>query len=224
MSSKKTHKSANQSSNVSFDEVLGRVKALKGLRFDYQVAELFGLTKSALAERKSRDSLPIDKLEIFCERNAVSLSWLLTGSGEKFKDTIPAHGNADYALVEVFALAGADKHRQLSVRGSAQTIAVPKTFVTDRMESVTHRGASMEPCLYDGATLGVDRADCRLISGGLYAVWLEGVGAVIKRIFIEPDRIIIKSENELHPATCVNIKDIDDNLILGRVKWVVQRL
>lgn len=209
---------------MNFDEVLSRVKAHKGLKYDYQVAELLGLTKSALAERKSRDSLPTDKLEVFCERNAVNLEWLLTGAGAKSHINAQPHGNADYALVEVFALAGADKQRQLRAGGAIQTMAVPKAFITGGIESVTHRGTSMEPCLYDGAVLGVDPRDQQLVSGRLYAVWLDCEGAVIKRVFIEPDRIILKSDNERYPQACVNIRDIGDNLILGRVKWVLQRL
>lgn len=66
---------------MDFEGVISRIKTIKGLRHDHEVAELLGLTKTAFAERKRRDSIPRDKLALFCERESINMNWLLTGEG-----------------------------------------------------------------------------------------------------------------------------------------------
>lgn len=65
----------------SFDDIVNRIKLIKNLHHDYEVAGLLRLSKSAFAERKRRDSIPIDKLEIFCANESIDMNWLNTGKG-----------------------------------------------------------------------------------------------------------------------------------------------
>lgn len=68
-------------SNVDFDAVLGRIKLYENISDDSEVALALRLSKFALAQRKTRDSLPIDKLREFCDRESININWLLTGLG-----------------------------------------------------------------------------------------------------------------------------------------------
>ena len=53
-------------------------------------------------------------------------------------------------------------------------------------------------------------------------VYLEG--AVIKKVYLNLDSVILKSENKDFPDIIIPIKDIDkDNFIIGKVKWVLQK-
>lgn len=74
--------------DFSITEIIQRIKYYKNLEHDYQVAELLGLTKTALAERKRRNSLPDLHLASFCEKESVNFYWLLTGHEPRNEHTI----------------------------------------------------------------------------------------------------------------------------------------
>ena len=86
----------------------------------------------------------------------------------------------------------------------------------------------MAPTILDGAIVGVDRNDRQLVSGEIYAVWVPYEGAVIKRLFMELDKVIIRSDNHVFPEFSIPYQELEesrrDNFILGRVKWIVQKL
>lgn len=209
---------------MNFDEVLNRIKSQKGLRYDYQVAELLGLTKSALAERKSRGSLPLDKISIFCERNRLNIKWVLTGEGEKSQLNAQAAPGADCALVDVFSLAAPDGAKRLTGTRVTEGMAVPHGFATEGVAAVVLKGDSMEPSLYDGAILGVDGADHTLVNGMLYAVWLTHEGAAVRRVYVETEQLILRTDNNRYAPVVKHTAVANDGLILGRVRWVMQKL
>ncbi|GER92657.1 hypothetical protein A45J_0375 [hot springs metagenome] len=65
-------------------KIADRIKKLKGVLSDNDVAELLGMSRTAFAERKRRDSIPYEELVRFAEQESISLDWLLTGKGEPF--------------------------------------------------------------------------------------------------------------------------------------------
>ncbi|MBI5886847.1 MAG: helix-turn-helix transcriptional regulator [Deltaproteobacteria bacterium] len=209
---------------MNFDDVLKRIKSQKNLRYDYQVAELLGLTKSALAERKSRGSLPLDKISIFCERNRLNIKWVLTGEGEQSQLNASTTPGAGCALVDVFSLAAPDGARRLTGTRVTEAMAVPHGFATEGVAAVVLKGDSMEPSLYDGAILGVDGADRALVNGRLYAVWLVHEGAAVRRAYIETEQLILKADNSRYAPVVKHTAAANDGLILGRVRWVIQKL
>ena len=71
---------------MHFNEIISRIKEIKNLYYDSDVAKLLGYTKNAFAERKRRNSVPQDKLELFCEREHININWLLTGEGPKYRE------------------------------------------------------------------------------------------------------------------------------------------
>ena len=126
--------------------------------------------------------------------------------------------------LDVFALARAGQPRDLVGPEPIKTITPPKEFLKLDIVPVMIQGESMEPNLYDGAVVGVDKNDRQIISGKVYAVWLDYEGAVIKRVFVEPDKIVLKSDNPGFPESRLDIEGIKDGFVLGRVKWVIQKL
>jgi transcriptional regulator with XRE-family HTH domain len=62
-----------------FCVVLQRVKDLKGLRFNTEVAHLLNMTPHALQGRKEDGRLPLPQLAQFAADEGVDLFWLLTG-------------------------------------------------------------------------------------------------------------------------------------------------
>lgn len=72
---------------TSFSSVIDRIKQVKSLRFDREVSDLLGFNRKAFTARKRSNSIPEDKLKIFCNRESINYDWLLTGRGEQFLRT-----------------------------------------------------------------------------------------------------------------------------------------
>lgn len=74
---------SNQKSNlIDLKAVIDRIKRMKSLRFDYEVADLLGFKDKALAARKRTNKIPEDRLRVFCHQESISFDWVLTGKGE----------------------------------------------------------------------------------------------------------------------------------------------
>ncbi len=60
-------------------EIIEILRENKSLKSETQVAKILGMTQQALAHHKLRGSYPYEQLAAFCEREGVSLDWLLLG-------------------------------------------------------------------------------------------------------------------------------------------------
>ena len=67
----------------SFSEIIERIKLLKNFSNDYQVAEVLGIKSKSMATAKMRNSMPYEELTSFCDKEKISLNWLLFGTGPK---------------------------------------------------------------------------------------------------------------------------------------------
>ncbi len=201
-----------------FEKIIERIKSFKGLRYDIDVAELLGMTQSAFAERKRRNSVPYEELIEFCDNEGVPYDWLLEGRG--------SDSNADdFARVNVYAMAGAGDGRDFENMEPIDSIVLPSDYSYPGLIAIKVRGESMEPTIYDGAIVGVDSEDKQIVNGKVYAVWIPYEGAVIKRVFIDHEKIILESDNKRFPRSTIPLGEIRDreNIIIGRVTWVVQK-
>ena len=131
------------------------------------------------------------------------------------------HDGVDIVTVPVYRFAGAGPP-QLVEYDPIQFLSVEKRYAKPSIAVIKVRGDSMMPKITPGAFVGVDKADKDVVSGAMYAVWLPYEGAVIKRLFMGPDEVRLKSENPEHDDIRLPASSIEDHLILGRVRWVLQ--
>lgn len=73
---------------MDFESIITRIKEVKSVRDDQEVAAILGLSKGAFSERKRRNSIPKKELELFCERESINMHWILTGEGLKSKEIV----------------------------------------------------------------------------------------------------------------------------------------
>ena len=74
--------SNKKSISIDFLAVIERIKRMKSLRFDYEVADLLGFNVKAFAARKRSNKIPEDRLKVFCHQESINFDWVLTGKGE----------------------------------------------------------------------------------------------------------------------------------------------
>lgn len=212
-------------------EIIDRIKDRKGLRDDDEVAYVLGMTKGNLSSYKTRGAIPYYYLSKFCRQEGLSIDWLLTGEGPMRRGPVPAEmipeNTSLYNNVrklDVFTLSGAGSPKDLMEYEPIDTIFMPAAFAGPSIVPVKVRGDSMYPLIHDGAIVGVDREDRQIISGEIYAVWLPYEGAVIKRLFMGFDQVELRAENPIHPTLFKTLKELDEHFILGKVRWVIQRM
>jgi transcriptional regulator with XRE-family HTH domain len=74
--------------NLNLNEVLDRIKELEHKESDHSIAELLGISRTALSERKRKNSIPYSELVRYCETRDVSIDWLFTGEGPACRSKI----------------------------------------------------------------------------------------------------------------------------------------
>jgi len=141
-------------------------------------------------------------------------------SGVRLKDRDSREGSVE---VGVYAFAGAGGPMELFEHEPIQTIDIPQHWIKPELQAVLIRGRSMEPSIIDGAVVGVDTQDKKVISGELYAVWLDYEGAVVKRLFIEQNIVRVSSDNPAFKEMQIKNDEINtDTFVLGKVCWLMQ--
>jgi SOS-response transcriptional repressor LexA len=220
----------------NFSAILERLHTISGKENEYEVAEMLGFKKDTFAARKSRGSVPEKEIKLACVSNGWNFDWVMYGKGEMLIiEAKPRGGDAskekaeDYVAsggvdVGVYALAGAGNPTDLVNIDPVEKIVIPQGFYRPSIITIKVRGKSMEPLIRDGAYVGVDREDKWIVSGEIYAVWLPHEGAVIKRLYLDMEKITLKSDNPQFPVINISLQGLDDNFIQGRVKWVIQML
>lgn len=108
---------------------------------------------------------------------------------------------------------------------SIGAICVSNTIYKPAMVVLRVRGNSMRPTISDGALVGMDKRDKQIVGGDMYVVRRPHEGAIIRRVYVNEDAIVLIPENREHLV--LTVKDVDPlkvDFILGKVKWVIQKL
>ena len=184
----------------------------------------------------------LEKLNNISVASGYTVAWLASGEGpmmpgkavqgrfEVGGDTedkaLPGFEPVEGVTLQVYFAGGAGDPFELIPSEPIEEIVIPKAFYTPSIVPVKVQGRSMSPTMRDGAIVGVDRADRRIVNGELYAVWLPYQGAVIKRLYLDAKKILLQSDNEefrSHDIE-VDLEEADEHFVQGRVKWVMQML
>lgn len=67
-------------------KIIDRIKEIEDLGSDTEVAEALDVSRTALYNHKTRNSIPYETLSTYCDQSKVSLDWLLTGKGPKLRE------------------------------------------------------------------------------------------------------------------------------------------
>jgi phage repressor protein C with HTH and peptisase S24 domain len=198
-------------------------------------AEKLGFSRVATISdyEKDKRSPDITTLRKMAVLGAVTLEWLLTGEGPvsiyetsatvSAKEDKKAVYSEEFVRVDIFDATVAGGPEKFPAGEPVDVVYVPKSDYREDTVALRLEGDGMSPNILDKATVGVDRSDKRLVSGRLYAVWLDYEGVTIKRVFVYPDRVVLKPDNPTFPETAIPTGEKTENFIIGRVKWVFQK-
>jgi len=181
-------------------------------------------------DKRSPDIAALRKI---ASLGGVTLEWMLTGSGKMSVYDAEAQlgvseGGAhvyvgSFLEVKLYDISSAGGPKDFPGGEPVGSAFIPKADYERGRVAIRLKGESMSPNLLDGATVGIDVGDRRLVSGGLYAIWLNFEGVTIKRVFVYPDRVVLKPDNPTFPETAIYNANLSEEFIIGKVVWSYQR-
>lgn len=230
-------------SEMRSDGFLPRLQQLIGDEKPYPWAGRIGLSQATFNRIWKEGVIPKgDSLLLIAEKTGVSIDWLLTGKGEMRRADAVIRNGQEVLIVEakgqtrparidttrniqvkVYAMAGAGNACELEDLEPVDEVVIPLEFYRMSIIPVKVRGRSMETTIMDGAIVGIDSAETWVTSGDLYAVWLPYEGAVVKRIYMEADKVVCKSDNPNFSDIVVPLKQMSEHFVRGKVRWVIQQ-
>ena len=73
-------KNQDATANITWiEEIVERIKRAEGLRFDTDVAPIFGVDKTTIGKWKSRGTVPFEYLIHYAQQKNYTLDWLQIG-------------------------------------------------------------------------------------------------------------------------------------------------
>ncbi|MDD2267433.1 LexA family transcriptional regulator [Sulfuricurvum sp.] len=217
-----------------FSEVMERLKNELGFTEDQQMAKYMGMSNAAYSERKTRDSLPYEKIITICRERGISSDFIFTGiRGELNGKIIFESDRSDIdetkmIIVPYFKNIKSIPDSLPEHPGSVSYIVLPKNDYPEllrdghTLNAVGADDDSMEGTILNGGIMLFDINDHGIESGKIYLV-RTGSEKMIKRIFNDPstpDQVLLKSDNIYYPQFDVNRSEVE---VIGRVVVVYNR-
>ncbi|MBL0686543.1 MAG: LexA family transcriptional regulator [Sulfurospirillum sp.] len=208
-----------------FKEILNRIKdilsdEIKDRKiFDKDVALALNLNQVTLATMKSRSKIPYKEILEFCALRKISINWLMFN---QMAQSI-ANESEKFERIHYF------KNINASAGGGANNHEEKSEFLTLDEKIVNHLGGqraiknihalnvigdSMEPTLYEGDIIFMDRNSINPNRNGIYIVSTPA-GVFVKRLQLKLDgTVALVSDNVSYLDELVSVEDIT---VLGKI-------
>jgi len=215
---------------TSFISIIDRIKQAKSLRFDSEVADLLGLSSKAFTARKRSNSIPEDKLKIFCNRESINYDWLLTGQGEQFlrtgwkiQDSVQSTEMERVDLWYVRSGFQSKSRLQFSLEGSEPYLVIKREvwskfcgpFRAFRIEGVVS-----SPFANNEDIIIVACGEKEVQGQHLYAIRTQQ-SLSVRQIYIEENLLVLNPLRAGDPIEVINLKESPDPLV-GRVIGIIK--
>lgn len=203
----------------SVEQIISRMKESYSLSTDKEVSTQLGLGSNAVATWKQKDTVPYKQLcqaVLDCDLN---LRWLMFGEGEK------SETEKEYINVPEYKIEASAGHGSLvEDQTPSKYIAIKKSSLassgidTSNLIIMYARGDSMEPTIYSGDPLFVDRNATSIApDGGIY-IFSYGTDVFVKRLQMTfKGDVLVISDNGKYKEMTILKTDLEQMSIAGRV-------
>lgn len=194
---------------------------------EYEFAKSVGTYPAKFAEIRSGKvkTLSIDVALEISKQYGFNFLWILTGEGDAFKSfqdnsntiTLPIKGNVEASMG--YGVTVYDETPTATYTLDKQ-LANSLNINTKMSEIIFARGDSMEPTIYGGDSLLVDRSKTDILDGVIYCIRLDGQLLAKRLQKVAKTVVAIVSDNSKYKTREINLNDeSEDFLIIGEVKW-----
>jgi len=216
---------------VEFNEIIEKLKdvlsnkKIKGKVFDKDVANELGISQTTFATMKKRGSIPYKELMDFCAAKKLSINWLFFDQPiEMLIEETNKFFQVRY-FVDLRASAGGgaevfdEDYEMISIDEKIIQNMVGR--VDRKLEAIHVDGESMEPTLYDGSIVFIDREQTNINKEGIF-IASTNAGLFIKRVRQRADGMVeLISDNKTYSP---EVLSPDEITIVGKVVGSIESL
>lgn len=88
--------------NISFDNIMARIKEHFEFEYDTELASLLGFKQPAFSLRRKDGSIPFEELFVLAEKERLSTDWIFFGRGKPEEDGFDQTTPEEKELIEKF--------------------------------------------------------------------------------------------------------------------------
>jgi SOS-response transcriptional repressor LexA len=217
---------------INYDEVMERMKSKLGFKEDKELAALFGISTSALSQRKRNKAIPYDFIIEICRDRGISIDYVIKGRAEYFNGSVL--NEEDLSSIDNHKMMVIPYYQNIRCAAGLESCSdeisyiiipregYPELSNTQYLHAVTAQDDSMEGNIMSGAILLVDFTDKGMENGKIYIISHRGE-VMTKRVFKDPSdplKLLLRSDNIYYPQFTVARNEID---VVGRVVFVYNR-
>lgn len=187
--------------------------------FDKDVAEALGINQLTLATMKNRDKIPYKEILEFCAKRKISINWLLF---DQIVESLQAETDK-FARIhyfkDIYASAGGgalndDESSEMMTLDEEIVAKLGGIGMIKHIQAINVLGDSMEPTLYSGDVVFINKEYTNAMKSGIYIVSTPA-GLFIKRLQLQANGMVaLVSDNEAYSPELINADDVQ---ILGKV-------
>ncbi len=187
--------------------------------FDKDVAEALGINQLTLATMKNRAKIPYKEILEFCAKRKISINWVLF---DQVVESLQAETDK-FAKIhyfrDIYASAGGGA---LNEEEEGEMMYLDEEIVQKlggigmikHIQAINVLGDSMEPTLYSGDVVFVNKEYRNAHKAGIYVVSTPA-GLFIKRLHLQANGMVaLLSDNESYAPEMVNAHDVE---VIGKV-------
>lgn len=209
-------------------EVIERMIIASGTKHASELAKHLEVTSSVIANWKKRDTIPYKEVYEVSRRYGFSMDWILTGEGDPQEQRIQIAPKSDgYVHLPHYSVEASAGHGSLiEAENIDQHLAFRESWVqrlglkSENLIAIYARGDSMEPTVFSGDTLVIDKSMNTVTSdGGIYVINYDGE-LFVKRVQKQLNgTVAITSDNKNYGDIVIASADLNTLKIIGRVIW-----
>ncbi|MGB0942443.1 MAG: LexA family transcriptional regulator [Marinomonas sp.] len=212
----------------SVNSVIERMISAAGLKNAAELARFFVTSSSTVANWKKRDMIPYKEVYEISRKFGYSMDWILTGKGDPKEGKIQVVSEDEgYFHVPQYSIeASAGQGTLIEAETIDQHLSFKESWLrrsginpTDLI-AMYARGDSMEPTIYSGDSLVIDKTMNSVTSdGGIYVINYDGE-LFVKRVQKQLNgTVAITSDNKNYGDIVIPSSDLNTLRIIGRVVW-----
>lgn len=124
----------------------------------------------------------------------------------------------------VWVPSGASGPRGLASATRAGHVVVSADMAGPDIVALKVSSDAMSPTVVPGAVVGVDASERAISSAGIYAVWTAQEGVVLRRVFAEPGKVVLRADNPIYPSVEFRSQKAIRDAVMGRMRWSIQSI
>lgn len=209
-------------------EIIERLKVCYAVKSDTDLNKSADITNGVITGWRKRGTIPYKEVYEASRKTGYSMDWILTGKGLPQTDKIQITSeDNDYCHISQYSIeASAGQGALVEAENIDQHLAFKESWLRKsginpaNLIAIYARGDSMEPTIFSGDSLVIDKTrDTVTSDGGIYVINYDGE-LFVKRVQKQLDGLVaITSDNKNYQPMTIPVESLSKLKIIGRVVW-----